>query len=372
MTGLYLHIPFCHKACVYCDFHFTTSLRYKDRLLEALYAELIQRAASKSVQVETIYFGGGTPSVLSASEIKSLLAVISKHYVVSDKAEITIEANPEDIDAQKVTKWIESGINRVSLGVQSFDDADLSWMNRGHTAEQSINAVKLLQQNGIHNISLDLIFGLPNQTIDNWKLSLEKLINLDVQHVSLYNLTVEPKTALAHQVKMLKVEVAKDILSAEQFALGQEILSNAGFEQYEISNYAKSGYVSKHNSSYWRSVHYIGVGPSAHSFDGKTRRWNIANNQSYMNSIERGLSYWESEELSNKERFNEYILTGLRSKWGCNLAYIKSEFGLDLILNKEIEKQIKLKTVLVHEGTLMLTKNGMLVADYISLKLFMD
>lgn len=372
MAGLYLHIPFCHKACVYCDFHFTTSLRYKERLLEAMHMELRNRSSESADLFNTIYFGGGTPSMLNPHELRAFLETIQDHFNVLDEAEITIEANPEDIDEQVVKGWIDAGINRVSLGVQSFVDEDLVWMNRGHTAAQSLNAIEILQSVGIQNISADLIFGLPNQSLTDWEDNVKKIIETNVPHVSLYNLTVEPKTELAHLVKNKGLKVGTEDLAAEQFAKSQQLLKSAGFEQYEISNYAKKGYVSKHNSSYWHDVNYCGIGPSAHSFNGKVRRWNIANNQTYMKGLESGSSYWDAETLTKIDRYNEYILTGLRTKWGIDLSYAEREFGAKLDSNKYLKEQIDLGYVKIEGTTAKLSESGMLFADRIALNLFMD
>jgi oxygen-independent coproporphyrinogen III oxidase len=334
--------------------------------------EIVERSKEVVGQLGTIYFGGGTPSVLSAEEISSLLDCIRSHYTLDEQPEITLEANPEDVTYSKAVEWSEKGINRISLGMQSFDDNDLQWMNRGHTVKQSLEAVNILVEQGINNISADLIFGLPEQSLEKWEQNLNQLLDLNINHVSLYNLTVEPKTALAFQVKNKKVLVGTDELAANQFKLGQKLLTEVGFEQYEISNYAKKGFESKHNSSYWRNVHYLGVGPSAHSFDGKTRRWNVSNNQNYMKAIEGKQVYWESEELSTKDRYNEYVLTGLRSKWGCDMDYIESEFNIDLTRHDEVAKQLQGNTVIIQDRVLLLTETGMLIADHIALNLFLD
>jgi oxygen-independent coproporphyrinogen-3 oxidase len=347
-------------------------MRYKERLLAAMHTEIESRAKQTNELFTTIYFGGGTPSILSAKELKALLLSIQKNYQLAEDLEVTIEANPEDISEDLCQSWRLAGINRVSLGIQSFDDDDLIWMNRGHSANDSHVALKTLHNAGIDNISADLIFGLPNQNIEKWESNLRELIATKVQHISLYNLTVEPKTALAHQVKKKGVKVATEDLSAEQFKSGQDLLLEAGYEQYEISNYAKTGFVSKHNSSYWRDIHYMGIGPSAHSFDGKVRRWNVSNNQSYMIGIENREAYFEEEHLSKNDCYNEYLLTGLRSKWGCNLSYIKDEFQVDLSSHPEVTKQIQLGTVSIDGEIITLTKQGMLLADYIALNLFID
>lgn len=335
--------------------------------------EVRVRRAEIEGDVSTIYFGGGTPSVLEASELAQLLETVHENYSIEPykEIEVTIEVNPEDVSEAKVNSWVEAGVNRVSLGVQSFDDADLKWMNRGHTADQAMESIELMQKAGIKNISADLIFGLPNRSLADWESNLAKMIDLGVPHISLYNLTIEPKTELAHQVKVGTTTVPEQEVSAQMFSKGRELLLNAGFDHYEISNYAKPGYISGHNSNYWKNVNYIGVGPSAHSYNGKIRRWNVANNQRYMRGVEEDETFWENEVLTKENRFNEYVMTGLRTKWGCDIDFIKDEFDIDLTKSDELQKQIENGHVIHEHPVIRLSEAGLLFADRIASDLFL-
>ncbi len=370
MAGIYIHIPFCKQKCSYCDFHFSTTYHsYRKEMIENIVSEIEERKSELN-HIETIYFGGGTPSLLEANELNSILQSIYTHFSVDEEAEITLEANPDDITIEKLKFWRKYGINRLSIGLQSFKSFDLKWMNRAHNVEEAENCIELAQQEGYLNLTVDLIYGLPQLTLDEWQHHIQKLINLKVPHISAYCLTVEKQTALSNWVKNGKIKPAKEEEQSQQFELLSQLLQKNGYEQYEISNFCLPNYESKHNSSYWKGKHYIGIGPSAHSFNGKERRWNIANNQIYIKKKSQNEVYFEKENLSPKDNFNELILTGLRSKYGVSIiklqeiTQISSEF-FDKINNFKAKKWMIEK-----KGTIYLTQEGKLMADYISSELF--
>lgn len=327
MSGLYLHIPFCRKRCTYCDFHFSTTFEnYRGSLISALVQELVLRSTMSNSSIQTIYFGGGTPSILNESELRLIFDTIRQHYIVAPDAEISFEANPEDSTVENLTTWKSVGINRLSIGLQTFSDADLQWMNRAHLVSDGLEGIRSAQQLGFDNISVDLIYGLPGQSLAAWQASLDAVFKLGVQHLSAYCLTIEPKTALNHLVRKKKLQPADEVLQSEQFL---ELLTKAksfGFEQYEISNFSLPGLHSKHNSSYWKFLPYIGIGPSAHSFDGHQRRWNVRNNTIYTKGVGKNETWYETEVLSENEYRNEQILLGLRTSWGLDLNALKAGF----------------------------------------------
>ena len=334
MAGIYIHIPFCKQACYYCNFHFSTLLEAKDEMIAALMKEIhlssiyLLNDKSETEIIETIYFGGGTPSLLNNDDLKNLLTSIKDNYTVSDKAEVTIEANPDDINKEKLAAWQKQGINRLSIGIQSFQQKDLEWMNRVHNTTQALDSVILAKKSGFTNFSLDLIYGTPGLTDEEWKMNVEQVITVDAPHIACYALTVEPKTALQKMIQLKKkVDVDTD-QQARQFLLLMKWMKEAGYEHYEISNFAKPGYRSRHNSSYWQGKKYIGIGPSAHSYDGKSRRWNIANNALYIQSIKNNIIPFEEEKLTDAERLNEYIMTSLRTIEGLDLKVIENNFSI--------------------------------------------
>jgi len=314
MAGIYIHIPFCKQACYYCDFHFSTSLKYKDELIQALIKEIkLQKDYLAGETVETVYFGGGTPSVLNADEINILLNTITNLHTVSANAEITLEANPDDLSKEKLQALRQTSLNRLSIGIQSFFDEDLAWMNRAHRANEAESSVKRAQDTGFENITADLIYGYPLLTDQKWKYNLDKIFALDIPHVSSYSMTVEPRTALASFIKTKKQQPMDEQQSAEQFILLMDAMQAHGFEHYEISNFCKPGNYSRHNSNYWKGVKYLGLGPSAHSYNGETRQWNVANNAKYIVALEKSEIPAETETLSEANRLNEYIMTSLRT-----------------------------------------------------------
>lgn len=374
MSGIYIHIPFCKQACNYCDFYFSTSLQTKESVVKSILSEIDQRLHYlPNKTINTIYFGGGTPSLLSEKETFLILEKVYKLYKVSNDAEITMECNPDDLHDEKLKELKRLEVNRLSIGLQSFDDDELKWMNRAHTAKESESSVKRAQDKGFENITIDLIYGSKFSNLANWKKTLDKAIALHIKHISSYNLTIEDKTKLGHDFKIKKEIAIDDEKSAELFLEMIDRLEKNKFIHYEISNFGKEGFFSLHNSNYWKGEYYLGLGPSAHSFDGASRQWNVSNNNSYIKKIsEKSNAYFEKEILSEKERFNEYVLTSLRTIWGIDMNYLKSNFNEAFlkIFSEQIEVYIKNETVVVKNKTYTLTEKGKLLADKIASDLF--
>lgn len=370
---IYFHIPFCKQACHYCDFHFSTSLQYKADLLDAMHKEIEIRASYlEDKSIDSIYFGGGTPSILDTDEIARLIDSVSKHFDIKDTAEITLEANPDDINYEKLKQLRKTSVNRFSIGIQSFFEEDLRWMNRAHNAQEADSSIKSVQDAGFENITCDLIYGYPLLTDEKWKSNMQKLIDLQIPHISSYAMTVENRTALAHFIKEGKSKPMDESQSESQMIMLIDNLTSNGFEHYEISNFAKDKHYAKHNTNYWRGKHYLGIGPSAHSFNGQSRSWNIAHNAKYISAINNNEPYNDVEYLSTENRFNEYIMTSLRTMWGVDINYIESEFGYDY--KKLIEKGsavfIEKNNIQVVDHLYTLTKSGKLLADFIASELF--
>lgn len=373
MAGIYLHIPYCKKACHYCNFHFSTSLQTKNEFVEALLKEISQRKDFlQQEKIETIYFGGGTPSLLIYTELKAILERIRENFPVTADAEITLEANPDDITAEKIQDWVSLGINRLSIGIQSFFEEDLIWMNRVHNAKQAEDCIRIAQQEGITNLTIDLIYGTPGLTNEKWLLNLEKVKQLGVQHVSCYALTVEPKTALDQMIRKGKKEDVVPGNQADQFLMLVEWAAVNDFEHYEISNFAKKGFRSRHNSAYWSGALYLGLGPSAHSFDGKARQWNVSNNALYIKSIEGGMLPIEEEQLTETQQLNEYIMTSLRTSEGTDLTRISEKFGTqyEQQVLKDSQRYLSSGKMQMINNRLVLTKEGKFFADGIAADLF--
>ena len=374
MSGIYIHIPFCKQACHYCDFHFSTSLQNKGLLVNSILSEIDLRLNYlPNKKIESIYFGGGTPSLLSEKETFLILEKIYKLYNVSKDVEITLECNPDDLTDEKLKELKRLEVNRLSIGLQSFDEEELIWMNRAHTAKESESSVKRAQDRGFENITIDLIYGSKFSNLANWKKTLDKAIALDVKHISSYNLTIEEKTKLGHDFKLKKEVAIDDEKSSELFLEMINRLEKNNFIHYEISNFGKEGFFSLHNSNYWKGEHYLGLGPSAHSFDGQSRQWNVSNNNIYIKRIsEKNESYFEKEILTEKERFNEYVLTSLRTIWGIDLNYLSANFNTEFVKHYliQIEKYIKQETVVINDKTYTLTEKGKLFADKIASELF--
>jgi len=328
-AGIYIHIPFCKQACYYCDFHFSTSLKKKDELIRALVKELeLRREELLNQPIETIYFGGGTPSLLTTEELQFLINTVCKYYSVIDNPEITLEANPDDLSNTRIIELSNTRINRLSIGIQSFFEDDLQSMNRVHSSKEAKNCLQEAAKR-FDNITIDLIYGIPNMSIEKWNENLQIAFSFDVNHISSYALTVEPKTALATFIKRGTYPPINDDLTLQHFNKLVAETEKQGFVHYEISNFGKPDYFSKHNTSYWQGKSYLGIGPSAHSFNGKQRSWNVSNNTAYIKSIQDNKLPIEIETLSIKDRFNEYIMTGLRTIWGISLNKIETDFGLE-------------------------------------------
>ena len=375
MAGIYIHIPFCKKACHYCNFHFSTSLKNRNDFVQALLKEIEwQKEYLQHEPVETIYFGGGTPSLLPDEDLRAIMEKIYLTFDVNRNSEITLEANPDDISREKIKDWKKTGINRLSLGIQSFFDEDLQWMNRAHNADQGITSIFTILDEGMNNLSVDLIYGTPGLTDKNWQKNVERVIALNIPHLSCYALTVEPNTALSTMILHKKTENINPDDQARQFLLLMEWMGKNGYEHYEISNFALSGKRSRHNSAYWQGKKYLGLGPSAHSYNGISRQWNIANNALYIQSLMNNNLLFEKEVLTNIQRLNEYIMTSLRTTEGIDLLYLSEKF--DLATRTAIETNaahyIKDLKLLKEDLRLKLTNEGKLFADGIAAALFFE
>ena len=372
MAGIYVHIPFCKKRCSYCDFHFSTTFSsYREKLIAAICSELeIRKTELHGALIETVYFGGGTPSLLTKEELTSIMSTIRNQFQLSDNPEITFEVNPDDATAENLADWKELGINRLSIGLQSFQETDLAWMNRSHSTQQGEMAVRLAQAKGFNNISIDLIYGLPELSNEQWVAHLNQALKLNVQHISSYCLTIEPKTALNHFVASGKLSRPTEDQQSEQFDLLVSTLAHEGFEQYEISNFAKNQKYAKHNSAYWNFSPYLGVGPSAHSFNGHQRRWNVANNTKYYQQVGKNQDWFELENLTESEKWNEYFLTGLRTKWGILKNNIQEMGGLNPSELTLMDTYLKNEWILEANEYFVLTEKGKLQADGIASSFF--
>ncbi|SMC60105.1 radical SAM family heme chaperone HemW [Moheibacter sediminis] len=372
MAGIYIHIPFCKQRCSYCDFHFSTNLNSKSELVEMIINELVLRKNEISEPVETIYFGGGTPSLLNQFELDLIFNSIYKNYNVKSHSEITIETNPDDLTEPKIKEFKSLPINRFSIGIQSFFDEDLKLMNRAHNSNEAIKSVKIAQEHGFKNITIDLIYGGQTTSDDMWQKNLEIALSLNVPHISSYALTIEPKTVLDFEIEKGKIEDVDETKQERHFKMLCETLTENNFIQYEISNFGKEGFFSQHNSNYWKGKSYLGVGPSAHSFDGKNRSWNIANNAIYIKNLKENNIPNEVEILSENERFNEMMMIGLRTLYGIDLIkiqkYFPKEFYDDLI--NEIQPYLNEKLIQQKENLLTLTEKGKFLADGIASNLF--
>jgi oxygen-independent coproporphyrinogen III oxidase len=375
LAGIYLHIPFCKQACHYCDFHFSTSMGHKTITIDAIAHELALRSHYLQGQtVETIYFGGGTPSLLTQPELELLLQTINSLFIVSENAEITLEANPDDLSPEKLHELKAAGINRLSIGLQSFHGPHLQMMNRAHNAMESLQCVKDAQAAGFNNITVDLIYGIPAPDHSIWLRDLKTLFALNVQHVSCYALTIEPDTALGRWSKKGKFIPSEDDFTAQQFETLLKQMGQHGFVQYEISNFCKPGYESKHNSNYWRGVHYLGVGPSAHSFNGESRQYNVANNRKYTEAINQNTIPAEIENLTIADQANDYLLTTLRTSWGCDLSLMQTNYNYDVqtIHHAYLQDLQQKELATIAKGVLYLTDKGKLLADQITLDLMTE
>lgn len=367
MGGIYIHIPFCRQACNYCNFHFATSLLKKDAMLAAINKEIVLAAGDNNWLVNTLYFGGGTPSLLDTEEIITILNTLRSIYKIDSEAEITLEANPDDLTEEKLQGWKAAGINRLSIGVQSFFEEDLQWMNRAHNAMQAQNGLEMAVRY-FNNITIDLIYGTPGLSNEKWRQNVEQALALKIPHLSCYALTIEPQTPLDKLIRQRKKDDVNPDVQSEQFVLLMKWLRAAGYEHYEISNFARPGFRSRHNSSYWQGKPYIGIGPSAHSFNGTERQWNIANNQQYISAIEKGTRPVEKEVLTPVQQVNESIMISLRTMEGIDLGRFPENIAQQLV--QSAQKYIQQAFVIHEQNRLLLTDEGKLYADGIAADLF--
>jgi len=371
MSGIYIHIPFCKQACHYCDFHFSTSTKKKSQLVDMLCKELELRKDEIGQNIQTVYFGGGTPSLLTSEELDLIFKTIFANFEVEEKAEITLEANPDDLSEEVLEMLHASPVNRLSVGVQSFFEEDLKLMNRAHNSEEALKSLQLAKQY-FNNISIDLIYGIPGQSNEQWRQNLQKALDLDIPHISSYALTVEPKTALEKFIEKGKVKPVEDETYRDQFDILVNTLTANGFEHYEFSNYGKPGYHSQNNMAYWLGKPYLGIGPSAHSSDGSSRKWNISNNNLYINAIEAGNIPQQTEKLSVTDSYNEYVMTRLRTKFGVNVDDIQEKFGKKYKLHflKESGKFLRDGLIKNSDDTFHITAKGKFLSDGIAADLF--
>ena len=373
MASLYIHIPYCKQKCTYCDFHFKIKQNDKDKMLKCIQKEIKNRKNYLNGQeLSSIYFGGGTPSILQAKEIRNIIETIKTYYKIKNNCEITLECNPDDIIKEKVLDLNKIGINRLSIGIQSFNDSDLVFMNRSHNASEALECIKIAKETGFDNITIDLIYGLPKQNLNKWEKNLDILFDLNIPHFSSYALTVEKKTALKYLVDTGKVTLPSEEGIVNQFNLLIKKSIENNYIHYEISNFGKHGYYSKHNTAYWKNKYYLGIGPSAHSFNGFSRRWNVYSNKKYINNILSNRSYYNTEILSTNQQYNEAVFTSLRTMWGINTKTIKHRFGDQFLthINKEIIKWIKKEYIAEVDGHYILTQSGKSFADSITSDLF--
>ncbi|MDG2059100.1 MAG: radical SAM family heme chaperone HemW [Flavobacteriales bacterium] len=373
MSSIYIHIPYCKQKCSYCSFYYRISQKDKKEMINSLKKEIeLRKQYLNNNTIETIYFGGGTPSILTESEISLLINTITENYTVINNAEISLECNPDDLTKKKVQNLKKSGINRLSIGIQSFNDEDLKFMNRSHNSSQAIESVQLAKEIGFNNISIDLMYSLPQQSLEKWKKNLDIAFSLEIQHISAYSLTIEEKTKLKSLLKKGEFSELDDIASSEHFDLLMMEAEKNKFIQYEISNFGLNGFFSKHNSKYWQAGHYLGIGPSAHSYNGETRSWNVNSNTKYIQDISENKIECEEEILSNFQKYNDYIMTSLRTISGVNLNYIKQEYGENYLIyfNNELHKWIKSEHVFIEKEIVYLSKKGKYISDNICSDLF--
>ena len=372
MAGIYIHIPFCKQACYYCDFHFSTSMKRKDDIVNCIIREIEMRKNELNNEtIETIYFGGGTPSLLTQNEIDSIIAAVYNYHEV-DRPEITLEANPDDLSEEKIKELAASKVNRLSIGIQSFFEHDLKLMNRAHNSEEAKKCLEIATQY-FDNISLDLIYGIPGASNEQWEENIDIALGFNVPHISSYALTVEPKTALANFVEKEIIPDVDDEQAEIQFFMLIDKLDDAGFIHYETSNFGKEGYLSRNNSAYWQGKNYLGIGPSAHSYNGRERSWNIRNNAKYVKAIQNDELPVERETLTKKDSYNEYIMTGLRTIWGVSMDRVEEDYGKKyrVYLENQSEKYIKEELLYIHNGNLKTTEKGKFLSDGIASDLFM-
>ena len=373
MAGIYIHIPFCKQACHYCDFHFSVNTERKAAMIEAIVQELrLQHNYLGNETVNTVYLGGGTPSLLSETELVAILNACYQSFEIAPGTEITLEANPDDLSHEKLLTLRSAGVNRLSVGIQSFHDPHLQYLNRAHSAEEAVRSIRQAQDIGFDNISLDLIYSIPSSDHTIWESDLAIAMALQPQHISSYALTIEEKTVFGRQQRRGVLPKVDENFTVAQFERLLKVLNEHGYEQYEVSNFCQPNYESQHNSNYWRRQPYLGVGPSAHSYNRESRQFNVASNGQYFKALAENCLTFEREVLSSQDQINEYIMTGLRTKWGCDLHQVKEEFGYDLYRNNQayIKQLLAHRKAVIQKGHLILTKQGLLLADGIAANLF--
>jgi len=372
MAGIYVHNPFCKQACYYCDFHFSTQLTSKTKFLQALSTEIyLTKEYLEGEPIKTLYFGGGTPSLLSAIELSNITDELKKYHNWSQMEEITLEINPDDFDEEKFQQYLNLGINRLSIGIQSFHKEHLQWMNRSHSTAQAINCVESAKKMGFNNISIDLIYGIPAESHKIWEQDLVTALSLEASHISAYCLTIESQTTFGKWKAQGKMTFASNDFEAEQFDILVQKTSSAGYEQYEISNFCKPNSYSKHNTNYWNGIPYLGLGPSAHSFNKVSRQWNISHNTKYIEAINQGNVPFQIENLTIRDRANEYIMTALRTKWGINLTKLNSIMAnAQNTMEETLILLIKKELITINNNTVYLTATGKLLGDHVSAELF--
>ncbi|MEZ4916453.1 MAG: radical SAM family heme chaperone HemW [Chitinophagales bacterium] len=371
MAGIYIHIPFCKQACNYCNFYFSTSNFFQEDFLKAVIKEIeLQKDYLLNQKISSVYFGGGTPSILPSEYLNEILNKINSHFSVENNAEITLEANPDDLTLDKLKELKQIGINRLSIGIQSFFDEDLKLMNRAHTAKEATNCLKNAEDVGFKNLSVDLIYGIPNQNSSNWQQNLQQIKRFNINHLSCYALTVEEKTPLYFLIRKGKIKNISDKQSLNDFTYLQNWATENNWQHYEISNLSKNNNFSLHNTSYWQNKNYLGLGPAAHSYNGRTRQWNIANIKKYIDALKNNTILFEKEELSEKEKYNEYIMTSLRIQWGVNLNELKAKFSdFELSFNENLAK-INPEWLNIEEDKISISKKGMFYTDGIAAEFF--
>ncbi|MBL4708642.1 MAG: radical SAM family heme chaperone HemW [Flavobacteriales bacterium] len=374
MAGIYIHIPFCKQACSYCDFHFSTNLSRKQDVINAILQEIKQRKNYlKEEPIETIYLGGGTPSLLNLDELTSLFDALHQSFEIHESAEITLEANPDDLTKEKLIDLKQTSINRLSIGVQPFFEEDLRFMNRAHSAIEAVQSIKDAQHVGFEQISIDLIFGSQTTTNKMWESNLDQFFELNISHLSAYSLTIEEKTALANKVDKGLLANVDDEKNYTQYLMLQTKIKEQGYEQYELSNYCKNSAFSKHNSSYWFGKQYLGIGPSAHSFDGNSRQWNIRNNALYCKALKDRTAYFEKETLTEIDRYHEYLITSLRTKWGVSLPFVQSSFSSSISTHfSQVLHQLDRERIILSDERLSVKNEFLFQSDEVVRSLMID
>lgn len=375
MSAIYIHIPFCKQACYYCDFHFSTNNSLQEAMVNAICKEIsLQKNYLPNNTLKTIYFGGGTPSLLTQAELAMILDTIAKNFDIASDAEITLEANPDDLHLTKLAELKQVGVNRLSIGVQSFHEAHLKWANRAHHAQEAETCIKKTQDIGFENITIDLMYAFPAENHQILEGDLEKAIAMNVPHISAYCLTIEPKTIFGNWQKKGKIKPVEEEFAAQQFEILAQTLVQNGFEHYEISNFAKPAYYSRHNTNYWKKGNYLGIGASAHSYNGHSRQYNISNNSLYIKALNQDNIPFEIEELTWENHINEYLMVSLRTMWGCDVQFLKEKYKYDILEDKKNYQKIieyqQLGLLGIQEHTIILTFKGKLLADEISGNLF--